>query len=63
MGILGNRHDAEDTAQPTLLDGFMQIGSLRHSERFGPWIAQIARNLCLDMIRKRKHQAVSGSFR
>lgn len=60
LGILGNRHDAEDMAQQSLLRGFMRIGSLRQSGRFGPWIARIARNLCLDAIRKRKHNTISG---
>lgn len=56
LAMLGDRHDAEDTAQQTLLRGFMQIGNLRNSDRFAAWIAQIARNLCLDVIRKRKTQ-------
>jgi RNA polymerase sigma-70 factor (ECF subfamily) len=59
FGMLGNRWDAEDMAQQTLLQGFMQIRRLRDSRRFGPWIARIARNLCLDAIRARKHVATS----
>lgn len=59
LGVLGDRHDAEDMAQQTLLRGFMQIKSLRNSQRFGAWIAQIARNLCVDTIRRRKSQAAS----
>jgi RNA polymerase sigma-70 factor, ECF subfamily len=59
LGMLGDRHDAEDMAQQTLLRGFMQIGSLRNSERFGAWIVQIARHLCIDAIRRRKSQVVS----
>jgi RNA polymerase sigma-70 factor (ECF subfamily) len=54
LGMLGNRQDAEDVAQQALLKGFVEIRSLRDSDRFGPWIAQIARNLCLDVVRKRK---------
>ena len=42
--------------QQTLLKGFMQIQALRNSDRFAPWIARIARNLCLDALRMRKHQ-------
>jgi RNA polymerase sigma-70 factor (ECF subfamily) len=59
FGMLGNRCDAEDMAQQTLLQGFAQIRRLRDSCRFGPWIARIARNLCLDAIRARKHAATS----
>ncbi len=57
FGMLGSRCDAEDMAQQTLLQGFTQIRSLRDSRRFGPWLARIARNLCLDAIRARKHAA------
>ena len=58
LGMLGNRHDAEDMAQQTLLKGFMRIGSLQNSERFAHWIAQIARRACLDLIRRRKTQSM-----
>lgn len=54
LGMLGDRHDAEDVAQQALLRGFMEIESLRDSQRFGAWIAQIARHLCIDTIRRRK---------
>jgi len=60
LGMLADRHDAEDMSQQTLLRGFMQIGNLRNSERFGAWIAQIARHLCVDTIRRRKARAVSA---
>ena len=55
FGMLGNRHDAEDMAQQTLLKGFMQIQGIRDAGHFGAWIARIARNLCIDVIRQRKH--------
>jgi RNA polymerase sigma-70 factor (ECF subfamily) len=56
LGMVGNRHDAEDMAQQTLLRGFMRIGSLRNSQRFGHWVGQIARNSCIDLIRRRRTQ-------
>lgn len=58
LGMLGNRHDAEDMAQQTLLKGFVQIRTLRDSERFAPWIVRIARNLCVDVLRTRKRREV-----
>jgi RNA polymerase sigma-70 factor (ECF subfamily) len=58
LSLLGDRHDAEDMAQQTLLKGFMQVKRLRNSERFGAWIAQIARHLCIDAIRRRKAEVV-----
>ncbi len=58
LSMLGDRHDAEDAAQQTLLRGFMEINSLRNAQRFGAWIAQIARHLCIDAIRRRKAEVV-----
>jgi RNA polymerase sigma-70 factor (ECF subfamily) len=58
FGILGNRHDAEDAAQQALLKGFMQIRTLRSSDRFAPWIVRIARNLCIDVLRVRKRRGI-----
>ena len=56
MAMLGNRHDAEDVAQQTLLKGLTGINGLRHDEQFGAWISRIARNLCIDFIRKRRRK-------
>jgi RNA polymerase sigma-70 factor (ECF subfamily) len=54
LGMLGDRHEAEDVSQQTFLRGFVQIRGLRNSERFGAWIGRIARNLCVDTIRRRR---------
>ena len=62
FGILGNRHDAEDVTQQTLLKGFMQIRMLRDSDRFAPWIVRIARNLCIDVLRVRKRRGISSGL-
>ena len=56
LGMLGNIHDAEDIAQQALLKGFTDIDQLRDSDQFGAWIGRIARNLCLDFIRRRKRE-------
>jgi len=60
LGMLGNRHDAEDLTQQTLLSGFLRIRTLRDSDRFAPWIVRIARNLCIDVLRTRKRASVSS---
>jgi len=54
LGILANVHDAEDIAQETMLKGFQSIRRLAQPERFEPWILRIAKNLCLDLLRRRK---------
>lgn len=55
LGILGNVDDAEDIAQDTMLTGFLKITKLHKAERFSRWILQIARNLCIDLLRRKKH--------
>jgi len=54
MGILGNVDDAEDMAQDALVRGFTRIRLLRDGEQFKPWIFRIARNLCIDLLRRRR---------
>ena len=57
LAMLKDRHDAEDVTQQTMLKGFMQIRRLRQSERFAAWIGRIARNGCVDAMRRRKRAA------
>ncbi len=54
LGVLGNVHDAEDAAQDAMIKGFEQIRQLRDSAQFGGWIVAIARNLSINLLRKRK---------
>lgn len=55
FGILGNADDAEDIAQDTMLTGYLKIRQLHKTGRFCGWVLQIARNLCIDMLRRKKH--------
>jgi RNA polymerase sigma-70 factor (ECF subfamily) len=55
LGVLGNVHDAEDIAQEAMLRGLVKIKKLGKGEHFEAWILQIAKNLCIDFLRKRKH--------
>jgi RNA polymerase sigma-70 factor (ECF subfamily) len=54
LGMLGNVHDAEDAAQETMLKGLLKIKKLNKTEQFESWILQIARNLCIDFLRRRQ---------
>ena len=54
LGVLGNLHDAEDVAQEAMLKGFLKIKKLDKTEQFEAWILRIARNLCIDFLRRRK---------
>ncbi len=55
LGMLGDVHNAEDIAQDAMLKGFLRIRELRDGEQFGQWILRIARNLCIDFLRRQKH--------
>lgn len=45
---------SEDIAQETFIAAWQRLDRLRHPERFGPWLAGIARNRALDAWRKRR---------
>ena len=55
LGMLANVHDAEDIAQDTMLKGFLKIRRLYRGERFDLWVLRIAKNLCHDYLRRKKH--------
>src|SRR5689334_6644288 len=50
--MCGQREDAEEVAQETLLKVFEKIDQLREPERVKPWVFQIAKNACRMMRRK-----------
>jgi len=49
-----NSADAEDITQETFVRAYEYLGSLEDSRRFGPWLLQIARSLCLDRFRRQE---------
>ncbi|MCL5279224.1 MAG: sigma-70 family RNA polymerase sigma factor [Planctomycetes bacterium] len=57
LGVLGNVHDAEDAAQDAMIKGFECVRQLRDGSQFGGWIVAIARNLSINLLRKRKTAA------
>jgi RNA polymerase sigma-70 factor, ECF subfamily len=54
LGFLANVHDAEDVAQDTVLKGLQSIRRLSRPGQFEPWILRIAKNLCIDLLRRRQ---------
>jgi RNA polymerase sigma factor (sigma-70 family) len=54
LGLLSNISDAEDLCQEAMVKGMLEIRHLRSGDRFKPWIFRIARNLCIDTLRRRK---------
>ena len=54
FSMLSSRDDAEDVTQQVFLKGFTDINQLRDLDKFGLWITQIAKHMCLDFLRRRK---------
>lgn len=55
--MMGNREDAEDCAQETMLRAFRAFSSFRRDASFSTWITRIAMNVCTDALRKRRPAA------
>ena len=53
MGVLASVPDAEDAAQDAMIKGLEKIQQLRQAEQFGHWIVSIARNVSINILRKR----------
>lgn len=47
---------AEDLTQDAFVRVVQNAGEFRHSSRFSTWVFTIARNLCIDHIRKMSHR-------
>jgi RNA polymerase sigma-70 factor, ECF subfamily len=50
--MCGQREDAEEVAQETLLNVFRNLGQLREPQHLKAWVFRIARNACLMKRRK-----------
>ena len=53
--MMGNREDALDCAQETMLRAYRAFDSFRRDAQFSTWITRIAMNVCTDELRKRKN--------
>jgi RNA polymerase sigma-70 factor (ECF subfamily) len=51
---LGNAEDARDTAQEIFVRIFQNLHICRDAQWFLPWAIRIARNICIDQLRRRK---------
>ena len=60
--LLGSAERAEDAAQEAFTKAYRAYASYDAAQSFGAWIMSIARNHCLDMLRRRsKERALFGS--
>jgi RNA polymerase sigma-70 factor (ECF subfamily) len=56
---LGQAGQIEDVAQEAFVKAFLHLHELDDPRRFKSWLLRIAANLCLDHLRRRKHQGLS----
>ena len=68
LAVLGHVQEAEDAAQEAVVRGFERIRKVRDGEHFSPWITRVARNLCIDWLRRQRrdrdavaHQAAKNA--
>ena len=54
LGYVGDQDEAFDVAQEIFVRVWKRLSSCTDLERFGPWLMSIARNACLDHLRRRK---------
>ncbi len=48
------RAEVDDLAQDVFLSAYKNLGSLRNSNAFGPWLAMITRNRAMEFYRREK---------
>lgn len=53
-GYVGDRDAAEDLAQEIMVRVFEKLPTCRDPHRFIPWLVSIARNVCVDHLRRDK---------
>jgi RNA polymerase sigma-70 factor (ECF subfamily) len=54
--MTGNRQDAEDVVQESLLRAYRQLSKFDERASFGTWLYRIATNCSLDVVRARKRR-------
>jgi RNA polymerase sigma-70 factor (ECF subfamily) len=54
LRMLGRAEDAADVAQETFVQLYSHLGRLDEREPLAPWLFRVARNRCIDVIRRRR---------
>ena len=57
--LLGNAADAEDVTQETLVQLYQHLPALQTDQPIRPWLYRVARNRCLDLLRRRRSTPLS----
>jgi RNA polymerase sigma factor (sigma-70 family) len=54
LRFLGDSADADDVAQQTFIQAFESLPPSRPDSSLRPWLFHVARNKCIDLLRKRR---------
>jgi len=54
LRVLGQADDAADVAQETFVQLYSHLGQLNERDALAPWLFRVARNRCIDVIRRRR---------
>lgn len=54
LRVCGNRHDAEEAVQDTLLQAWRSVGRFRGDSSLSTWLHRICVNCCLMAVRRRR---------
>lgn len=57
--VLGSQADAEEATQEAFLRAWKQLSRFRFQSSFQTWVCQIAVNVSIDLLRKRKRERVA----
>lgn len=52
--MLSNTQDIDDVVQETFIRVYLNLNHYDESQKFSTWIYRIGRNLCIDMLRKKR---------
>lgn len=60
LSLIGNRHDAEDILHDCIVKIYASAKSYRPQGKPFAWIIRIAKNLCIDRMRRRKKESAAS---
>ncbi|HEV3474367.1 MAG TPA: sigma-70 family RNA polymerase sigma factor [Actinomycetota bacterium] len=60
LRFLANAFDAEEAAQETMVRVLQNLKSFNGRYALRPWVARIARNVCLDVLRAKARRSANG---
>jgi len=55
--LLGNQQDADDVTQEVFITAYLTWESLYDRAHLATWLYQVATNLCIDLLRRRKQRS------